>query len=106
MTLLTVSVPSPACLDHHVADIVDDIGIVAGAALHRVGALAAVEDVGAALPVRMLASMLPVAVDRAGPGEGEVLDIGAEREADAAHDHVDAVGGTDLDYLVADWSTK
>ena len=40
-----MSVPSIGGFRHHVAGIVDDIGVVAGAADHRVGAGAAVEPV-------------------------------------------------------------
>ena len=47
--LKTVSVPAPAFSIDGVAGIVDEIGVVAGAAAHDVGAGAAVEDVVAAI---------------------------------------------------------
>ena len=47
MLVRTVSSPPPADLDDHVADIVDEEGVVAGEAGHRVGADAAVERVDA-----------------------------------------------------------
>ena len=54
-------------LGDHVAGVVDDVGVVAGAAAHRVGAGAAVEHVAAALPVSTLASALPVPLIAAVP---------------------------------------
>ena len=38
--------PSPGIFDHHVAGIIDQIGVVAGTAMHRVGTGAAVQPVG------------------------------------------------------------
>ena len=59
-----MSVPSPASLDDHVAGRVDHIGVVAGAAGHRVVAGAAVEVLLPALPVSVLSSGVAGAVDR------------------------------------------
>ena len=49
-------------LEHLVEGVVDDIGVVAAAAVHDVAAGAAVEAVGPRLPVMMLARALPVPV--------------------------------------------
>ena len=47
-------------LDRLVAGIVDDVGVVAGAALHHVRAGAAVEHIGGLVADNTLASALPV----------------------------------------------
>ena len=46
-------------LDHLIADIVDEVDVVAGAAEHGVGSALTVEEIVAALPVSVLASLLP-----------------------------------------------
>jgi hypothetical protein len=53
-------VPWPAQLRDDVAGLVDDIGVVAEAALHDVGAEAAVEQVVAAVAGEGVGSALPV----------------------------------------------
>ena len=65
----------------HVAGIVDDVGVVAGAAHHGVGAGAAIEGVVAAVAGEDVGVAVAGAVEVGGPGQGEVLDVGAEREA-------------------------
>ena len=92
--LSTVSVPpQDVALGHHVAGIVDDIGVVAEAAVHRVGAAAAVEAVGARIADEDVGEEIAGAVDVAAAGQGEVLDRGGEREADRALDPVGALAG-------------
>ena len=54
-------------LDHHVAGIVDDIGVVAGAAAHGVGAGAAVERVVAGVAGDHVGEALPVPLSRRCP---------------------------------------
>ena len=86
----TVSVPSPAVLGHGVADVVDDIGVVAVAAGQRVVAGAAVERVVAGLPpsrvsllplpAMTLSSALPVSVCPPRRAD-EVFDVGNAGEA-------------------------
>jgi hypothetical protein len=69
-------------LRHHVADVVDDIGVVAEAADHGVGAGAAVEDVVAAVAGDRVGEAVTGAADVGGATQGQVLDIGAERVGD------------------------
>ena len=85
-----------------VADIVDDIGVVAEAAAQEVGAEAAVEDIVVDIAGEDVGIVIAGAVDRVDAGEVEIVDIGAEREADRAADDVDAAGGAALDHDVAD----
>ena len=59
-----------------------DVGVVAGAAGHGVGAGAAVEDVVAVVAGEDVGEAVAGAVDVAGAGERQVLDVGAERVAD------------------------
>ena len=69
-------------LGHHVADIVHDVGVIAQTADHGVGARAAVEDIrGAVANYRVVVSVAG-SVDRGDAGQSQVLEIGAEREAD------------------------
>ena len=79
----TVSVPAPAsrspCRRR-----VDHIGVVAGAAAHGVGAGAAVEHVVAGVAGEGVVEGVAGAVDVAGAGQRQVLDVGAERVADPA----------------------
>ena len=56
----TVSVPSPPVSFDHVAHIVDHIGVVASAAIHLVGAGAAVQRVGTSKTLRTFAPLLPM----------------------------------------------
>src|SRR4029453_14843119 len=61
-------------LEDDVERIVDDIGVVAEAAVHRVGAGLAVENVGAAVADQDVGLKIAGAVDIAGAGQGQVLD--------------------------------
>ena len=78
----TVSVPALSASVDHVAGVVDDIGVVAGAADHGVGAGAAVERVVAAVAGDDVGERIAGAVDVGAAGQGQVLDIGAERVGD------------------------
>ncbi len=100
-------------LDHHVAGAADDIGVVAGAAVHRVGAQPAVEPVLAPAAVKSVvpggavqAANHVVAgddvVECVADGTGarkqrgvqhQVLDIVGQSEGDGGLDHVDALAG-------------
>ena len=80
-------------LDHHVARLVDDIGVVAVAAAHGVGAGAAVDQVGATVAGNGVAQR----VADAGAGAGsqhQGLDADADAHAGGAGDHrvVAAIG--------------
>ena len=59
-----------------VAGVVDDVGVVAGAAGHCVGAGAAVDQVVAGIADKRVVQRVAGAVDVAGSGQGQVLDIG------------------------------
>ena len=69
-------------LGHHVADVVDDVGIVAEAAGHGVGPDATVEDVVAGVAGNDVGVAVAGAVDVGAAGEGQVLNIGTERVGD------------------------
>jgi hypothetical protein len=89
--LSTVSVPWLASFAHRVAGVVDDIGVVAGAARHRVGPGAAVEAVRPGVAGQHVVERVAGAVDVGGAGQDQVLDIGAERVAERALDRVGAL---------------
>ena len=76
-----------------VAGIVDDVGIVADAAHHGVGAGATIEGVVAAVAGEDVGVTVAGAVEVGGPGQGEVVDIGAEREAHRRLHEVGAFAG-------------
>ena len=61
-------------LDHGVADIVDEIDVVAGAALHQVGAAPAVEQIVAAVAGEHVYGCIAVALQVRAAGQGEVLE--------------------------------
>ena len=67
-----------------IGDVVDDVTVVAEAAPQVSMPAPPLRMLLAPLPVRMLASVLPVPLIAAAPGQGQVLDIGAEREAHRA----------------------
>ena len=71
-------------------------------ALHRVGTGTAVEQVGCAIAEQGVDKAVAGAVDRTRAGENELLDIGAEREADRTGHLVHAAPGAGLDHLVED----
>ena len=91
----------PTLLGGNIEERVHDIGVVASAAIHRVGAAAAVERVVAAAADQDVVAAAPGqnvgggvagdavgqdvagAVDRVSPDQGQVLDVGGERMADA-----------------------
>ena len=66
----------------HVAGVVDNVGVVTGAADQRVGAGAAVERVVAGVAGDDVGVAVAGAVDVGAAGQGQVLDIGAERVGD------------------------
>ena len=75
---------------HHVVDIIDNIGVVAEAAGHGVSTGAAVERVVAAVAGDDVGIAIAGAVDVGAAGQGQVVDIGAERVADRRLHHVGA----------------
>ena len=78
-----MSVPCAGSFRHRIAGRIDDIGVVAGAAGHGVVAGAAVEHVVAAVAGQRVVEGVAGGVDGAGAGQRQVLDVGAERVADA-----------------------
>src|SRR5207237_202104 len=87
------------CLGGDVADGVDDVGVVAETADHRVEAGQAVQDVVAAVAGERVGQGVARAVDGAGAGQQQVLDLGRERPGDARLDRIRPAGG-DLDRRV------
>ena len=74
MEAKTASLPSPGVLDHRVAGIVDEIGVVAGTAGHGVGAGTAVEQIVAG-----------IAEERVGQTVAEALEVGAALQHQSLH---------------------
>ena len=92
-------------LDDDVEAVVDEIGIVAAAADHGVAAGAAVEDVGARIAGEDVGEAVAGAVEVAGAGEDEPLDLGAENVVQRALDGVGAAArqlGHDVAGIVDD----
>ncbi len=92
----TQSVPALGAFCHYVAGVVDDIGVVARAANHQVGACAAVERVvaGAARSITFHRSArcqgLPVITNRCRANR-QVFNVRIESvEADGGFDRIDA----------------
>ena len=77
-------------LGHRVAGRIDHVGVVAGAAAHRVVAGTAAENVVAGVADQRVVGSVAGGVDRARAGQRQVLDIGAQRVADAALHRIDA----------------
>lgn len=67
--------------------------VVAGAAVQEIVAAAAVEDIVAAVADDEIREPVAGAVDVAGSGQDQVLDIDAERVADARSNNVDTASG-------------
>ena len=80
-------------LGDHVTRVVDDICVIAGPAGHRIGADAAVEPIGGAVAGERVVQRIAAAIDRIRPSEDEVLDLDAERVADAGLHRVSPSGG-------------
>ena len=78
---------------HGIAGRVDDIGVVAGTASHGVVAGAAAEHVVAGVADEGVVEAVAGGVDGAGAGERQVLDVGAQRVADAGLHRVGAFAG-------------
>ena len=75
---------------HHVAGIVDHVDVVAVAAQERVGACAAIERVVAGVAGDDVGEPVAGAVDVGAAGQGQVLDIGAERVGDRGGNSISA----------------
>ena len=67
-------------LDHHVADIVDDIGVVAGTADHGVGADAAIEDVAAGIAEDGVRRAVAEALQISAALQDQVFHVRRQRE--------------------------
>ena len=86
-----MSVPCVDDFRHHIADVVDHIGVVAKAASHAVGTGPAVENIGGTVPGDDVGESIAGTVDRCGTGQSQVLDIGAKRIADRGLHRVGAL---------------
>src|SRR5262249_47961505 len=73
--------------------IVDEVGIVTGAADHRIGADAAIEHVGTAVTGDHVVERVTGSGVAAVADQGQVLDIGAQRVAGDGHYNVGAFTG-------------
>ncbi len=92
-----------AGLDHDIADVVDDVGVVASAADHDVGAGTAVEDVVTRVAGDAVVQGVAGAIEIGGAEQVQPLDVGAQGVVDRAVDGVDFRGrGVCLDDHVAD----
>ena len=80
-------------LGHHVAGIVDDIAVAAGAASHCVRPEAAIEDVPGNVAGERVVLPIAGAVDGGDAGQDEVLDIVAKGIGDRS-DHLVGAAGT------------
>ena len=69
-----MSLPSSGILDHGVAGIVDEIDVVAGAALHQIGAAHAVEQIVAAVADEHVGGRIAVALQVGAAGQHQVLE--------------------------------
>ena len=85
-----------------VAAVVDRVGVVAGAAVHRVGATAAVEQVVLGVAGQLVGPVVAGAGDGVRADQPQVLDMGGARHR-VAHDRVHGVdaGARGLDHDVA-----
>src|SRR5690606_14285905 len=88
--------------DRGVGRVVDDVGVVAVAAGHRIAAGAAIEIVGAEAATQRIVGIVAGddvveavagAVDVAGTDERQVFDIGSERIGDRGADFVGTLAG-------------
>ena len=86
--------PLARLLCHHIPGRIDHVGVVTGSAQHGVAAGATVEDVVAGVAGQRVGASIAGAVDVARPRQGQVLDIGAQRVADAALHRIGARAGT------------
>ena len=88
-----MSCPSPAFSVTASPSVVDDIGVVAEAALHLVGAAPAVETIGGGVADEAVGDAVAGGVDCRGSGEGQILDIRRERVRGRGQDRVVTVAG-------------
>src|SRR5262249_9221914 len=87
-------------LGDDLADRVDDVGVVAEAADHGILATLPVEQVVAGIAGQPVGEAIADAGEIARAGENQILDAGAEREADGTVDRVDA-GASGLVHEIA-----
>ena len=78
-------------LGHHVAKVVDDIGVVAQAARHRVRARATVQQVVAGIAGQHVLQFVAGAVEVGRAHQAELLDVGVQRPAKPRLDRVCAL---------------
>ena len=79
--LCTASVPADALLRHEVVRIIDQVEVVAATASHAVGAGHSVQLVVGSVADQAIGKRIAGAVDRSLPGQDQVFDISAKREA-------------------------
>lgn len=75
-------------LDHDIVRLVDDVGVVAQPACHRVGAGAAVQDVLAGVADERIGKPVARAVEVAGAEQLQLLQVGAQSPADPRIDRI------------------
>ncbi len=80
-------------LYHRVAGVVDDVGVVARTACHRVGARRPIDDVVAAVAGDRVIEGVAGAVDIRRAGQLQVLDVGRQRIGHGRPDRIHAVAG-------------
>ena len=89
-----------AVLDHDIAGIVDEVGVVAGAAVHGVRPDTAVEEIAAAIAVDRVGQGVAVALQVGAALQHQVFHLGCQPVADHRIHGVGAVART-LDHRVA-----
>ena len=79
--------PSPESFRDRIADIIDDVAVIAEAAGHGVSAGAAVERVVAAVAGDDVGIAVAGAVDVGAAGQGQILDVGRQRVVGERRQH-------------------
>ena len=94
------SLPCAGGLDHRIAGVVDEIGVVAGPADHGVGTGAAVEEVVAAVAEDRVCRAVAEALQVGAALQDQGLDVRRQPVVDGGEDRVVALAGI-LDHLIA-----
>src|SRR5262245_36517745 len=81
-------------LEAGVARVIGEIGVVAGAAHHEIGAEPPIEQVVAGIAIEHVGVAVPVALQVGATLQDQVFDIGGERKADGRKDRVVAPVGS------------
>ena len=85
--------------NHHITDVIHQVGVVACAALHGVCTCATVNPVVAAVTNDHVVELVARAIDVFRPGQSQVLHIGRERVVDGRVDRVNAFVGIFLHHV-------